>query len=212
MDKIIYEMLEKQTINEFNIFGQDIVQSTKDLLNSVEMSLKNKNIKKLKKLADKIPKKDIPTIWKMANNNFTDFKRNFEDAKRKLLSKKIMDEKNVTPVAMGTAVVASATRQDVDTILKDVAENMKDKKALFFLIPGSSFALKSVIFILVLAWIYVTKGAAIVTILKGMSILLLIFGRVLDGGLVLFEKAFMSSSGSPFGEPNTLDDIGSTMR
>jgi len=191
MDKIIYEMLEKQTINEFNIFGQDIVQTTKDLLNSVEMSLKNKNIKKLKKLADKIPKKDIPAIWKMANNNFTDFKRNFEDAKRKLLSKKIMDEKNVTPVAMGTAVVASATRQDVDTILKDVAENMKDKKALLFLIPGSSFALKSVIFILVLAWIYVTNGAAIVTILKGMSILLLLFGRVLDGGLILFEKAFI---------------------
>lgn len=212
MDKIIYEMLEKQTINEFNIFGQDVVQITKDLLNSVEMSLKNKNIKKLKKLADKIPKKDIPTIWKMANNNFTDFKRNFEDAKRKLLSKKIMDEKNVTPVAMGTAVVASATRQDVDTILKDVAENMKDKKTLLFLIPGSSFALKSVIFILVLAWIYVTKGAAIVTILKGMSILLLIFGRVLDGGITLFEKAFMSSSDSSFGEPNTFDDTGSTMR
>jgi hypothetical protein len=212
MDKIIYEMLEKQTINEFNIFGQDIVQSTKDLLNSVEMSLKNKNIKKLKKLADKIPKKDIPTIWKMANNNFTDFKRNFEDAKRKLLSKKIMDEKNVTPVAMGTAVVASATRQDVDTILKDVAENMKDKKTLLFLIPGSSFALKSVIFILVLAWIYVTNGAAIVTILKGMSIMLLIFGRVLDGGLVLFEKAFMSSSGSTFEGVPSLDDVGSTMR
>ena len=196
MDKIIYEMIEKQTINEFNIFGHDVLRVTKDLLDATEVALKTKNIKKLKKIVDKIPKKDIPTIWKMADKQFTDFKSNFEDAKRKLLSKRIIDEKNVTPVAMGTAVVASATRQDVDTILKDVAENMKDKKALFFLIPGSSFVVKSVIFILVLAWIYVTNGAAIVTILKGMSILLLIFGRVLSGGITLFEKAFTSSDSS----------------
>ena len=196
MDKIIYEMMEKQTINEFNIFGQDVVKITKEILDSAEVALKTKDIKKLRKIADKIPNKDIPAIWKLANNSFTDFKRNFEDAKRKLLSKRIMDDKNVTPIAMGTAVVASATRQDVDTIIKDVTENMKDKKALFFLIPGSSFVIKSIIYILVLAWIYITNGAAIVTILKGMSILLLLFGRVINGGITLFEKGFTESSGS----------------
>ena len=206
MDKIIYNMIENQALTEFELFGHDMIQITKNILDSTEIALKNKDIHKLKKIAQKIPKKDIPTIWKMANNKFTDFKKNFDYAKRKLSNKKIIDEKNVVPIAMGTAVVASATQQSVDTIIKDVTENMKDKKHLIFMIPGSNFAIKALIFILVLAWIYVTKGAAIVTILKGLSIMMLIVGHILDGGITIFEKAFMESNANPNSNPDNPEN------
>lgn len=187
MEKTIYNLIEQQVIQEFNILGVNSIQKTKELLSSVEAALNNKDLKKLKKISKSLPKKDYPEIFKLADKQFTDFKRNYMDAKRKLKSKNIVDEEHSVPVAIGTAVVASSLKRDVDTIVKDVTKNLKDKKAFFFLIPGSRFVLKTVFIILILCWIYVTNGAAIGTILKVMGLLLSLLGFVLQKAVGIFE-------------------------
>jgi hypothetical protein len=211
MENMIYKMLEEQAVQEFNFLSGDSIQVAKDLLSSVEAALKNKDFKKLRKISKKLPSKDYPTIFKMADKQFTDFKRNYTEAKRKVVSKNLVDEKSSVPVAIGTAIVASSLKRDVDTIIKDVTKNLKDKKAMFFLIPGSAFLFKTIVIILLLCWIYVTNGAAIVTILKAMALLLMLLGKVISGGISLFESMTSGKvkiAGEDFGDTLPSDSLG----
>jgi len=128
MDKLTEYILQENKLN-------NALKSMKVILPNIKKSLLKGDSKRLGKIADKLPKKDIKSIEREAIRRIPTFKKDFSEAQRKVRRVKEFNKDTAKPAAIAVALVSSSTKYSVDDVLKEGkmrTRNLKSGASSYF--------------------------------------------------------------------------------
>lgn len=177
MDKVTkYLLIHESTVDK-------LTNSLKVILPNVQASLLKVNINMMKKIASRLPHKNIKDVEKDAIRQIPGFKNNLAEAKIKLTRTKIFDNYTQKPAAIVVALVSSTTKNSVEDVIKKGEIGVRNSKLLP--IPGYFTLIKLGLFATFIAGMFLSDGAILMPTvqlaLKAMGLLFATLSSILTG-------------------------------
>ncbi len=176
-----YLLLQEAKIN-------NLVRSMKILLPNVQSALIKGNASAMKKIAKRLPHKDVKDIEHDAIYKIPGFKEDYLIAKRKLIKVKELSPQVNKPAAIAVALVSSTTKNSVDDVIKKGQLGLRNSKFNIsrFNIAGNIFPIiKLLLFITFIIAMYMTDGAVLIpTVALILKTIALLFSLISKGLLV----------------------------
>lgn len=158
MDKATnYLLIQESTLS-------NLQSSMKVIIPNVQSALLKTNVKAMKKIADRLPQKNIKDIERDAIRQIPEFKNDLFEAKTKLKRTRMFDGYTAKPAAIAVALVSSTTKKSVEDVIQKGEMSLRSAKILP--VPGYFTLIKLGLFTSFIASIYLTDGAVILPTIK----------------------------------------------
>lgn len=185
MDNVTeYLLIQESKINS-------LIQSMKILLPNVQSAVMKGNASVMKKIAKRLPQKDMKNIKLDAIKQIPGFKENYVIAQKKIVKVKELNSQLAKPAAIAVALVSSTTKNSIDDVIKKGQMGLRNSKFNLsrLTIAGNIFPIiKLTLFITFIIAMYMTDGAVLIPtislILKTFALLFSIISKSLSAASI----------------------------
>jgi len=173
----------------------NLIKSMKIILPNIQSAILKNNTNVMKKIAKKLPQKDMNSVERDAVRKIPGFKEDYLVAKKRLMRIKEIDNRLNKPAAIGVALISATTKGSVDDVIKKGTTDLRNSKFLSLnrlSITGNVFPIaKLVLFFTFILAIYLTDGQILIPtvtlILTSLSLLFSLISEGLSGTVAMIN-------------------------
>ena len=180
---------------------QQVTNTLKSMIPTIQKAFLKPNPNTLKKIAKKLPRQRLKDIERDAIRRVPGFKKEYSEAKRKVVKLKFINKATARTAAMATALASAVTKKDVSGVIKQGEMGVRNAKILP--IPGMFDLIALGLFITFIMAIFLTDGAVIIPAIKAGLAVIGMLVKILGEIIQLIWGLFFAKNGPQSGPAAT---------